>query len=49
MYYTHVEIFIDLENEIKKHLQEHEAQTAKYQEIANSKVQLEKENESLNR
>ncbi|XP_020296527.1 golgin IMH1-like isoform X2 [Pseudomyrmex gracilis] len=45
---TYSEKISNLENEIKKHLQEHEAQTAKYQEIANSKVQLEKENESLN-
>lgn len=41
--------FSDLENEIKKHQQEQESLTEKYQELVSSKLQLEKQNESLNR
>lgn len=41
--------FSDLENEIKKHQNEQETLTKNYQELTNSKLQLERENESLNR
>lgn len=41
--------FSDLENDIKKHQQDQEALTKKYEELMNSKLQLERKNESLNR
>lgn len=41
--------FSDLENDIKKQQQDQETLTNKYQELMNSKLQLERENESLNR
>lgn len=41
--------FLDLENEIKKHEQEQQTLKQKYQELSSSKLQLERENESLNR
>jgi len=41
--------FSDLENEIKKHQHERETLTKKYQELTNSKLQIERENKSLNR
>lgn len=47
MYRANVINFSDLENEIKKHQQEQETLTKKYQELTNSKLQLERENESL--
>lgn len=41
--------FLDLENDIKKQQQDQETLTNKYQELMNSKLQLERENKSLNR
>lgn len=41
--------FSDLENEIKKHQQEQETLAKKNEELISSKLQLERENESLNR
>lgn len=50
MYYGfNVTKFSDLENEIKKHQHEQETLTKQYQELTNSKLQIERENESLNR
>lgn len=50
MYYgLNVTKFSDLENEIKKHQHEQETLTKQYQELTNSKLQVERENESLNR
>ncbi|XP_032669574.1 golgin IMH1-like isoform X2 [Odontomachus brunneus] len=45
---TYNEKILNLENEIKKHEQKHETLTEKYQELSSSKLQLERENESLN-
>ncbi|XP_012543170.2 GRIP and coiled-coil domain-containing protein 2 isoform X2 [Monomorium pharaonis] len=45
---TYNEKILNLENEIKKHQHEYETLTKKHQELTNSKLQLEKENESLN-
>lgn len=39
----------DLENEIKKQKEEQETLTKRWQELTNSKLQMEKDNESLNR
>lgn len=41
--------FSDLENDIKKQQQDQETLTKKYQDLMKSKLQLERENESLNR
>ncbi|XP_011863436.1 PREDICTED: GRIP and coiled-coil domain-containing protein 2 isoform X2 [Vollenhovia emeryi] len=45
---TYNEKILNLENEIKKHQHEQETLTKNYQELTNSKLQLERENESLN-
>ncbi|XP_077271634.1 uncharacterized protein LOC143902526 isoform X2 [Temnothorax americanus] len=45
---TYNEKILNLENEIKKHQHEQETLTKRYQELTNSKLQLERENESLN-
>ncbi|KAL6263567.1 hypothetical protein P5V15_006356 [Pogonomyrmex californicus] len=45
---TYNEKILNLENDIKKHQQEQETLTKKYQELTNSKLQLEKKSESLN-
>lgn len=41
--------FSDLENDIKKHQEERETLAKRHQELTNSKLQLERENETLNR
>ncbi|KYN39910.1 hypothetical protein ALC56_05678 [Trachymyrmex septentrionalis] len=45
---TYDEKILNLENEIKKHQHEQETLTKQYQELTNSKLQIERENESLN-
>ncbi|XP_018400064.1 PREDICTED: myosin-11-like isoform X1 [Cyphomyrmex costatus] len=45
---TYNEKILNLENEIKKHQHEQETLTEQYQELTNSKLQVERQNESLN-
>ncbi|XP_018372178.1 PREDICTED: protein MLP2 isoform X3 [Trachymyrmex cornetzi] len=45
---TYDEKILNLENEIKKHQHEQETLTKQYQELTNSKLQIKRENESLN-
>ncbi|KAL6429699.1 hypothetical protein ACFW04_007545 [Cataglyphis niger] len=45
---TYNEKILNLENDIKKQQQDQETLTNKYQELMNSKLQLERENKSLN-
>ncbi|XP_014470795.1 PREDICTED: cingulin isoform X2 [Dinoponera quadriceps] len=45
---TYNEKILNLENEIKKHEQEQQTLREKYRELSSSKLQLERENESLN-